>query len=240
MHYGRIDAATDREFTEKSVRLLTLHIKTFVEAQGRCIIGLSGGSTPKPIYEAMGKEKTIAWNKIWFFLVDDRYVPAEHADSNQKLVRETLLRHLSIPKHQIVFPHTALPLKECVADYDARIGSMLEDGPVDIVTLGLGDDGHIASLFPPLSDDALDEDRNVIHTTTPSARSGQAARFAVHDRISLALPILAAAKISVFFLKGEAKLKVWNQMTDTEEFDPKRWPAHAVLKSGRATAVMGP
>src|SRR5207302_1073041 len=143
-----------------------------------------------------------------------------HPESNQRLLRDTLLRTVPIPEGHLIFPHTSLPLDACVRDYEVRLYEALHGDSLDIVTLGLGEDGHIASLFPPLPDEAFG-DRLVIPTITN--------RFAIHDRISLTLRPLAQAKVPTFFLKGDAKLKIWKEMAVAKE-DLRRWPGHIVLE----------
>lgn len=182
----------------------------------RAVIGLSGGSTPRGIYEALGKEK-LDWSRVWIFLVDDRYINADDPKSNQFLLRSTLLKHAPIPESQIVFPDTTVPYEECIQSYEDQLRSLLK-APADLVTLGLGDDGHIASLFPPVPDEAFG-DRVVIGTETE--------RFDVKQRISVTIPVLQAAHEAIFFLKGEAKKKTWKEMMTSKD-GPNRWPARAL------------
>lgn len=218
-----ITAGTDAEFVARGVEFLRDSIVDAITENKRCVIGLSGGSTPKPIYEALGKEK-LDWTKVWIFLVDDRYIRADDPNSNQFLLRSTLLKNAAIPESQLIFPDTTLPLAECVKLYDRHMTDLLKKGPADVVTLGMGDDGHIASLFPPLSEAAFGP-KHVIHTTTE--------KFAVKDRISVTLPVLENAEEAVFFLKGAEKKKVWEEMTTSNE-EGGRWPAKDV---GNATVI---
>jgi 6-phosphogluconolactonase/glucosamine-6-phosphate isomerase/deaminase len=104
---------------------------------------------------------------------------------------------------------------------------LFRKGPVEIVTLGLGEDGHIASLFPPLNDLAFGE-KLVIHTQTD--------RFAVKDRISVTMHLLQDARSHIFFLKGAGKKKVWDEMMGSDE-EEQRWPAKAILELERSTVV---
>lgn len=230
MPYARIDALTEQEFTEKAAILLSKQIQFFIKEHGTCVIGLSGGTTPKPVYQMLAKDKGIDWSKVTIFLVDDRYVTADHTDSNQHLVRATILTHAQIPADQIILPHTHMPLEQCISNYNERLGELLKDHPADIVILGMGDDGHIASLFPPVLDEAFDANLFAIHTTTD--------RFAVRDRISVTLPVLTKAKMAVFLLKGEGKRAVWEEMLK-EKQDSRKWPAQAVLAEERSFAVIG-
>ena len=229
MPYARIDAADDHEFATKATVLLSKQIQFFIKEHGNCLIGLSGGSTPKPVYQMLAKEKGIDWGRVTLFLVDDRYVPSTHEDSNQHLVRTTLLQHLHVQRH-VIFPHTHLPLEECVTNYDERLSEVLIKDTADIVVLGMGDDGHIASLFPPVTEEAFEPELFAIHTTTE--------RFNVRDRISVTLPVLVKSKMSVFLLKGEEKQRVWDTMI-SDKRDSRRWPAQSVLAEERSFAVIG-
>lgn len=207
---------------------LTMTRRHFSEVpQHSCTIGLSGGSTPRAVYEALGKAK-LPWKNIRFFLVDERYVPADDPDSTQRMVRETLLTHGQIPEENLVFPLTSLPLRSCIAEYKKAFLNLCKNHPSDICILGLGPDGHITSLFPPLSDAAFDPRKTVIHTTTDT--------FAVHDRISLTLPALAQAKKFIFLLKGAKKRETWKAMLESKE-DERRWPAKYILERGDVTVI---
>jgi 6-phosphogluconolactonase len=228
MNYDHIKTQSEQDFIDSSVRILSDRIRQSIDEFGSAIVGLSGGSTPKPIYELLGKED-IDWNKVSIFLVDDRYVAASDDDSNQKLVRDTLLQSAAIPEDQIIFPDTTLPLDKCVSQYEARLAELLSKGIPHIVTLGLGGDGHIASLFPPVPAAGYG-DRLVIHTETDD--------FAVHDRISTTMVIIGSADRKIFFLKGDEKKFVWDEMMQSEDNeDMDRWPAKAALQLGGGVVV---
>lgn len=220
-------AATNGEFIAESVAWIKTHIENAIAEHGSCIIGLSGGSTPQPIYEALGKED-IDWSKVHLFQLDERYISADDKDSNQKMIRDTLLKNADIPESNIVFPNTSLPLQECIDEYAMRLQVQWSEYLPDINILGMGDDGHISSLFPPLSDDVMGDEGLVFHTTTD--------RFAVHDRITISLNAVSAAGAHLFLLKGEAKKKVWDEMMKSEE-GPRRWPAKAFIEMGDVTVM---
>jgi 6-phosphogluconolactonase len=215
MSYDLIDAGEN--FVRTSTYTLASFIRSAIKEQGRCTLALSGGSTPGPVYEALGKLTDIDWNAVHVCLIDERYVPANNDDSNQKLIRARICANADIPSSNIHFPDTTKPIDECIADYSRKI-EMLQ--PIDVAVLGMGSDGHIASLFPPLTDAAFGPS-SVIHATTDE--------FAVHDRISLTLPILKEAKESVLLLKTD-KLDVWDAMLASDE-DAKRWPLKAIIES---------
>lgn len=214
-------------FIERGTALMRQTIIDAIAARGLAILGLSGGSTPKAIYEALGKEKGVDWTKVWIFLVDDRYAPRDNPNSNQFLLDATLLKNAPIPNSHLVVPDTSLPLPQCIDLYERHLADLLKKSPPDIITLGMGDDGHIASLFPPVGDEAFGK-RLVINTTTE--------KFTVKQRISVTAPVLRQARHSVFLLKGSDKKTVWETMEKSVE-DAKRWPAKIVLEATQVTVV---
>ena len=236
-----------QEFVDRATAELEQVICDAIEEKGKCVIGLSGGSTPRPIYEELGKLVAVEWDKVTIFLVDERYVPADDERSNQQLVRETLLKNAKIPEHQVVFPDTELPLDECVEEYEGMVEGCAAKSPLDtsldtpsgllgttrgdvadIVILGLGPDGHIASIFPGDRDAILTRDKNVIHTQTDE--------FDVRDRITVTMPVLESAAHQFFFMNGKSKEKIFEEVMEAQE-DPIKYPAHALLKSGCTTWV---
>ncbi len=227
----RIERVSAGEFASKVAVLLSVRIKRAIDQRGRCVIGLSGGGTPKPVYALLGTDVSVDWSKVGIFLYDERYIAADSPDSNQRMVRETLLKQAAIPPAAWVFPDTSLPIADCLADYTARVRDLWNDQFPDIAILGMGDDGHIASLFPPLPQEALQDTRFALHTTTT--------QFAVTDRLSLSLPAVAAAQSHMFLFQGQKKFDVWNEMLMSPE-DETRWPAKKVIDaSPDLTVVFG-
>lgn len=222
-----IETGSDQDFVTQAVTWMEQKIVNAIADTGRAIIGLSGGSTPRPVYGALGEAKSIEWDRVWIFLVDDRYCREDSPHSNQFLLRSSLLRSAPVPESQLIFPDTTLPLPACIAEYDTLIADLLRKGAPDFVTLGLGDDGHIASLFPPVPEEGFGP-KNVIHTTTE--------KFDIRDRISVTMPVIAQAEAHLLMLKGAAKRNTWDALSKAED-NPKRWPMQAVLKEGRTTVV---
>lgn len=198
-----------------------------IARNGSCIIGLSGGKTPGAIYAQLGSDTSIDWKNVHVFLCDERYIPADHADSNLRMLNDTLLRDAGIPTDHIHVPDTSLPLPACISAYDEELKQLLQH-PADIVILGMGNDGHTASLFPPMTQEAFGPAR-VIHTQTEV--------FAVRDRISVSLPVLTDAHDRILLLRGSDKIQTWQQMTKSDE-DEHRWPLKAVLATGEMTVIV--
>lgn len=135
--------------------------------------------------------------------MDERYIPADHSDSNTKMIREAM-KNISQLDSVLVAPNTTLPLEECIRDYAHQLQQILALSPnkcADVVTFGVGDDGHTASIFPTLTDAAWEvirhKDTTVAHTTTT--------KFAVFDRITTTYNIISAAHNKLFFLNGHGK-----------------------------------
>ncbi|TSC80573.1 MAG: 6-phosphogluconolactonase [Candidatus Peregrinibacteria bacterium Gr01-1014_25] len=214
-------------FTTQSAGLLAAILRRNITDHGRCTIGLSGGSTPRPVYEILGKAAGIDWSAVTVFLVDDRCVRADSPHSNQFLLRSTLLRAAPIPESQVLFPDPSLAPDDSAEEYGRVLAPIVTRG-IDAVVLGLGADGHIASLFPPVPDTAAGP-ALVIATHTD--------RFDIPQRISVTLPVLTSAREAVVLL-GKDKKSAWEELRANEE-DWHRWPLKAVTEKVETTAVLG-
>ena len=146
-------------------------------------IALSGGSTPGPTYKVMGSiPRDNSQNTPQYYQVDERYVPADHPDSNQKMIAETLAQ----PIHHF---DTSLSIEEALHKYEDEIANI----KFDICILGIGPDGHTASLFP--ESPALKATRSVAHTQTDE--------FAVQDRLTITFPKILESKKILILLKNK-------------------------------------
>ena len=137
--------ASAQEFIIKKIR-------DTINKQDICTIALAGGSTPKPIYEAIALSD-LSWDKIQVFWGDERYVPPTHPDSNEKMAREAWLNKVKIPAENIhPMPTTGENPQLDAQKHDQEIKTFfgINEGfpSFDIILLGMGDDGHTASLFP--------------------------------------------------------------------------------------------
>jgi 6-phosphogluconolactonase len=128
---------TQGEFVEKGTKWLKDKISQSLAEKGRAVVGFSGGSTPGPIYEELGKDTSIDWAKVHIFLIDERYVDKNNKDSNQYLIRNTLLKNANIPSENMIFPNADLSISECVVDYANRLRKLFQEiGYPDISILG--------------------------------------------------------------------------------------------------------
>jgi len=228
MNFNLIETESDDDFTAQSVKLLSEKINAAISDHGKCIIGLSGGKTPRTVYEELGKEE-IDWNNVFVFLADERFVSPEDESSNQNLIRDTLLLYAEIPEDNLFFPDTSLEAEDCVIAYSEVLIRLFSEQAPDIITLGLGSDGHIASLFPPVSEDSFKEVL-AIHTTTDE--------FDVHDRISVSPLVIMAAQSHVLMMKGDEKRKVFDEIVSSE-MNPVLHPLQIALATERVTVIAG-
>jgi 6-phosphogluconolactonase len=164
-----------------------------ITARGRCAIALAGGDTPRPVYRELGRlpATRVPWDRVHVFFGDERAVPLEHADSNFRAAHEALLRHVAIPPAQIhAMPAFKADLAAAAEDYDA----LLPD-PLDLLILGMGTDGHTASLFP--GSPALHEPvRRVVPVTGPVPPL---------QRLTITPPVISRAREVIMLVTGSAK-----------------------------------
>jgi 6-phosphogluconolactonase len=138
---------------DRTLDLILENLHTAIAERDRCTIALSGGSTPKPLYAKLA-EQDLPWEKIHIFWGDERYVPADHPDSNQRMARSVWLDKVPLPAVNIYAMPTHLADPALAADqHEAELHGFFKTFPgefpaFDIILLGMGDDGHTASLFP--------------------------------------------------------------------------------------------
>ncbi|MFZ0211245.1 MAG: 6-phosphogluconolactonase [Candidatus Acidiferrales bacterium] len=171
-----------------------------VSARGRCLIALSGGHTPERanrIWSGEYRDK-MSWAKTHFFWGDERLVPAEDPKSNYHMARETLFKNVPVPPENIhPIPTTAGQPDEVAREYEQVLRTFLgETGPTfDVLFLGVGVEGHTASLFP--ESPALNEQKKwVVAVRAPVQPQG---------RISLTFPVLRRARATYFLVAGADK-----------------------------------
>ena len=175
----------------------------YTDNQGRFTIALSGGATPRRLYELLASpphSDGMQWDRWHVFWSDERCVPPDHDDSNYRMAKEALLDGVPIPPAQVrrmqgeAVPHVAAQEYEDVVRRATRSVSP----SFDLILLGVGEDGHTASLFPGTL--ALAEhNRLVLHNWVPALQ--------VH-RITFTLPLINAAKVVAFLDTDESKAEV--------------------------------
>src|SRR5579872_4235505 len=153
------------ELRRAAAEVLAKKIQASVRARGRCTIALSGGSTPGPVYEEIGNSdlaRILPWSQLEIYFADERAVPIDDVESNYRLVKETLLRsHPDVLGQVFRMPADATDRDQAAKRYARRLPD-----PLDLLVLGMGPDGHTASLFPGSA--ALDEkEQRVVPVMAP-------------------------------------------------------------------------
>ncbi|EPJ44522.1 MAG: hypothetical protein OFPII_33950 [Osedax symbiont Rs1] len=166
-----------------------------ITANGHASLAVSGGSTPKRLFEILSNT-AIQWQKVTILLVDDRWLDPSHSDSNQQLVERHLLQHLAADANFIALYQENSSAFAAQASINQTVAAL--QLPLDIVLLGMGNDGHTASLFPCSSQllEGLSTSATYL-ATQPST--------APHCRISLSANAISGAKQLFLQLKGSDK-----------------------------------
>ncbi len=208
-------------------------------SHGRFTIALSGGSTPRRLYEVLASppySKAMAWDRWQVFWSDERCVPPDHQDNNYRMAREELLEHVAIPDTNVHRMRGEDDPHEAALAYDAVVREVFQSPKpsFDLVLLGIGDDGHTASLFPGTL--ALGEqDRLVVDNWAPDLQ--------VH-RITFTLPLINAAKVVAFLDTDETKAGVLQKVLEAapgEDMPPAGLvrPSRGVVHWFLTTAAAG-
>jgi 6-phosphogluconolactonase len=224
-----IDVSPDRDAL--AARMADFIIAHAENSTGRFALNLSGGSTPKQLYALLATEiyrRKLDWERVHIFFGDERFVPMDHADSNYRMVREALLSKVPIPDENIHPVRTDLPTPDAAAaDYEATLKAFYGKATLDIARplfaitlLGLGEDGHTASLFPGTS--ALGERQKWV-TSIIGAKP--------EPRISMTYPVLESSMATVFLVAGADKKDILTRVLDR---DPAL-PASHVTPQGEFT-----
>lgn len=197
-----------------------------IEKRGRFAIALAGGSTPKSLYQLLAGDdlqNKIDWRKVFFFLGDERDVPPEADESNFKMARESLFAPLKISDENIFRWQTELnTVAETAENYETAIINFfnLSDGAYprfDLILLGMGEDGHTASLFPLTK--ALEENTKI-------AVANRVEKLQT-TRLTLTFPVINAAQNVMFLVKGADKAAVLKSVLEGAP-QPQQLPSQNV------------
>ncbi len=189
---------------ETAARWTAELMRAAADARGACYLALAGGDTPRACYERLSQSPfgtSLPWSKVHIFWSDERRVPLTHPESNYGMARSALLSRVPVPFAQVHPMPAQDPDARRAAEGYARLIEQVvpKDGGelprFDLILLGLGEDGHTASLFP--GDDALSEQRALV-------RPVQAAR-PPPGRLTITLPLINAARAVLFLVQGARK-----------------------------------
>jgi 6-phosphogluconolactonase len=230
------------ETAEEATGLVSKYVKRIivdsVDRQGACYVALAGGTTPHGLYlrlAADGVSGDVPWQNVEVFFGDERDVPHDHVESNYRMAQRTLLDHVPINLLRIhPMPADSDDLEASAAEYEQTIRSRVPAGPggvprFDLVLLGMGIDGHTASLFPET--EALDETRRLVMSYFVPVLG--------RNRMTVTYPIINAARYVVLFVTGADKADTIARLMQGDETDRRSLPISGVSPTdGRLIIVL--
>lgn len=221
----KIEVLADREALVQRGAILTQEkIEAAIAARGRCTLALAGGSTPKPLYQTLAQQN-FPWEKIHIFWGDERYVPPDHPDSNERMAREAWLDRVEFPSGNIhPMPTNGGDPAADAAAHEQELQTFFQVGagefPVfDLILLGIGDDGHTASLFPHTPALTV-RDRLV----TVGNKDGS-------QRLTFSAPLINRARCVMFLVAGESKRPALREIF-APTGDENTYPARLIAPEG--------
>ncbi|HEY0162645.1 MAG TPA: 6-phosphogluconolactonase [Edaphobacter sp.] len=231
--------STPPEVAKAAAGLFASSVVEAAQARGIARIAISGGTTPKMMFELLADPAQpfftqIPWDKLDLYWVDERCVGPEDADSNYRMTREALLSKVPLAAERVHRIEGELEPEEAAARYEAAIrnGFLLEGAETptfDLILLGMGDDGHTASLFPHT--EALDNMMNI-------AVANHVPQKETSWRVTLTWPVINQGRHVAFLIEGEAKTQVLHEVFQGK-YQPETYPAQIIRPaSGKLTLLL--
>lgn len=216
--------ADPEALSRAAAELFVAEARQAVQARGRFAVALAGGGTPRKTYELLGQEtfrELVPWQNTHIFWGDERCVPADDPRNNARMARRTLLDHVPIPPDQIHPMVCVSSPAEAAAEYEALLRSFFAGAPrFDLVLLGLGENGHTASLFPGTP--VLEEQQRWVAEV-------HVAEEGLHRLTLTSVAINQAAQI-VFLVSGYGKATILREVLEGAENSPSL-PARLIAPS---------
>lgn len=215
-------AHSEAEWVHLATETITYQANQAINERGFFSLVLSGGSTPAPVYQSLAADQTqteIDWERWYIFWGDERCVPPNHPESNYKMASEALLEHVPIPKDNIVRIKGELDPKASARIYEQEIEKFFagKEMRFDTVLLGVGSDGHTASLFPGQKTQAQK------HWVIPAPHPTSSVM-----RISLTFQAINTSRNIIFLVKGREKSMIVAEAIQNQENEPN-YPVKYIL-----------
>ena len=208
--------SSEKDYALDAAAAIEDFISWKLEEKDSVRIALSGGNSPIPVYRALVKETAIEWDKVELFMVDERYVPQSSDESNFRMIEEVLLSKVNLLKFFHGF-QTDQPMEEAAAEYNAML-KVMSRPLFDLVILGLGEDGHTASLFPG-SPELAEKNKLATHAKAPNGSY----------RLTLTFPAILDSEKIMFLIQGEKKKDMVEKWV-REDSSVKDLPATRILE----------
>ncbi len=241
-HLGQREIAVIRDpdaLAAEAAHQIVTAAQAAIAERGRFTLVLSGGSTPERTYKLLAQpewKSRIDWSRTWLFFGDERCVPHHDPRSNFHLASESLLKPGQVAADRVIAVRTNLGTPaQCATDYESQLKKFFannsnEPPQFDLILLGLGDDGHTASLFP--GKPALGESKAWVTSSTPGVLPPPV------DRVTLTFPVLNAARKALFLVSGSGKATIVREVLE-QPCDIQKHPSCAVQpQSGLLTWLL--
>jgi 6-phosphogluconolactonase len=212
-----------RSFVDGAAAVIAGHAVESIAARGRFTVALSGGGTPRPIYARLAvtdHAERIDWGKVHVFFSDERCVPPDDAASNYRMAREALLDHVPLPQENIHRLRGEADPAQAALAYEQALRRIFRASSIpalDLICLGMGDDGHTASLFPGTA--ALrEQERWVVAQYVAVARTW---------RVTFTAPLINAAREILFLVEGAGKSETLRRVLEGP-YEPDVLPSQLI------------
>lgn len=212
-------ADDERALAERAAERFVDVVNEAVRAHGAARVSLTGGSTPRRLYELLGSEpwrSRVAWDRTHLYWGDERNVPPDEKDSNYGMARDALIAHVPIPISHVHRMRGELPAEEAATRYERELPERF-----DLMLLGMGEDAHIASIFPGSP---------VVHERQRQVAAPWVPHLDAH-RITLTPPALLNSSHILMLVAGPQKAPAVAAALERPP-DPDRYPAHLVRDAG--------
>lgn len=214
------------DFVDEATTYILQNGRRALRERGRFRLALCGGNTPRPVYEALAANPDkLDWSKVWITFGDERCVPPDDDQSNYRMAREAMLDALPIPEEQVLRMAGEKPPAEAAAEYEQQLRDLASQAGQtwyehDLLLLGMGDDGHTASLFPGST--ALGEqNRWVVENYVAKMES---------TRLTMTYPLINRGRQICFMVNGADKRRRFEQVISGDRQYPS---ARVAPLSGR-------
>jgi 6-phosphogluconolactonase len=216
----KIIYATPETLSQETAHRFMQSAREAVNSRGRFVAALSGGTTPRGIFQQLAEEpylSLVPWAKTFLFWVDERNVPPTHETSNYRMAKEYLLSKVPIPPENVFpVPIGSTGVEQNAFQYEKKLKKFFENSDLprfDMSLMGMGEDGHTASLFPGMVQ-LNEREKWVVGYYVDEARK---------ERISLTFPILNASRVLLVLVEGAKKAAIVKEVLEGPS-DPPRYP----------------
>ncbi|MHC4295355.1 MAG: 6-phosphogluconolactonase [Planctomycetota bacterium] len=228
---------TAEEATALASELFKSIICEAVDEEGICYLALAGGTTPYALYEQLARSCAsgeVPWEQVQVFFGDERNVPQDHVESNYRMVQRTLLDHVPVQPTQVhPMPADSDQLDDAAAEYESLIRQLVpSEGAAspqfDLVLLGMGGDGHVASIFP--GTDSVAEEKKLIAACFVPVLG--------RNRMTFTFPLINAARNVLLLVTGQDKAEAVGALLGDDPNARERLPAARIAPNGLFTVVL--